>query len=82
MSSINRADTKPAAARPRRAFWVLLAIAVLAMGSLTSALARPPGAWTGLTVAASGVVPLPAAALACRVMVALEHRRRRASART
>ncbi len=82
MSSINRAKTKPAATRPRRAFWVLVAIGVLAMGSLTSALARPPGAWTGLTFAASGGVLLLATALACRVMVALEQQRRRRSTGT
>jgi hypothetical protein len=79
MSALNRAGAKPAQAKPRRAFWVLVAIAVLAMGSLTSALARPPGPWTGLAVAASGVVLLLASALAGRVMLALEKRRRRES---
>ena len=74
--------TEPAqsTAHPRRVFWVLVAVAVLSTGSLTSALARPPGAWTGLTVAASGVVLLLAATLASRVMLALEQQRRRASA--
>ncbi len=76
MSASSRTVAKPAAAKARRAFWVLVTIAVLAMGSLTSALARPPGAWTGLTVAASGVVLLFAAALAGRVMAALACRRR------
>ncbi len=80
MSPRHRAETRPGPARPRRAFWVLLAIAVLAMGSLSSSLARPPGTWTGLTVAASGVVLLLASTLACRVMLALERRRRRESA--
>jgi hypothetical protein len=80
MSALNRTENKPAGAKGRRAFWVLVAITVLATGSLTSALARRPGAWTGLTVAASGVVLLLASALACRVMVALEQRRRRGSA--
>jgi hypothetical protein len=79
MSALNRAETQSAQAKPRRAFWVLVAIAVLAMGSLTSALARQPGPWTGLSFAASGVVLLLASALAGRVMVALEHRRRRES---
>lgn len=79
MITLNRMGTKPTGAKPRRAFCVLLAIAVLATGSLTSALSRQPGAWTGLTVAASGLVLLLASALACRVMVALEQRRRHES---
>jgi hypothetical protein len=58
-------------ARARRTFWVLLTTTILATGSLTSALARPPGTWTGLTVAASGVVLALAATLTCRVMLAL-----------
>lgn len=80
MSAIHRTETRRAEAKPRHAFWVLVAMAVLAMGALTSALARPPGAWTGLTVAASGVVLVLASALACRVMLALEQRRRGESA--
>lgn len=80
MSAVKRTGGKAAEAKARRAFWVLIAIAVIAMGSLTSALARQPGALTGLTVAASGVVLLLASALACRVMVALEQRRRGESA--
>lgn len=76
MSSIDRTQAKAAGAKARRVFWVLVAIAILAMGSLTSALTRPPGMWTGLTVAVSGVVLLLAAALACRVMAALACRRR------
>lgn len=79
MSASKSTDARTAT-NPRRAFWVLVAIAVLAMGSLASALARPPSAWTGLTVAASGVVLLLASALACRVMVALGQGRRRQSA--
>jgi hypothetical protein len=71
-----RPDTRPAHAKARRMFWVLVAITVLAMGLLTSTLARPASVWTGLTVAASGVVLLLASALACRVMLALEQRRR------
>ncbi len=49
MSSIDRTQAKAAGAKARRVFWVLVAIAILAMGSLTSALTRPPGMWTGLT---------------------------------
>lgn len=71
MSLVDRPGAKPAGAKARRVFWVLVAISVLASGSLTTALARRPGPWTGLSVAASGVVLLFAAALACRVMMAL-----------
>lgn len=74
-----RPERQQSAAHARRVFWVLVAIAVLAMGALSSALARQPGAWTGLSVAASGVVLLLASTLAFRVMVALEQRRRSAA---
>lgn len=73
-------ERQQSAAHARRVFWVLVALAVLAMGALSSALARQPGAWTGLSVAASGLVLLLASTLAFRVMVALEQRRRSAAA--
>ncbi len=67
--------------RPLRGFWVLLAIAALAMGVLSDALTKAPGPLTGLTVAGSGIILLIALALACRTMIALDHARRPRSRR-
>lgn len=61
----------------RRSFWTLTVVAIAAAGSLSAALAAPPGARTGLRVAASGLVLLAATALAARVMFFLERARRR-----
>lgn len=52
-------------------------VAVAAAGSMSAALAAPPGALTGLRVAVSGLVMVTAVALAARVMVILERARRR-----
>jgi len=57
-------------------FWFLLTIAVLATGALSAALTKAPGPLTGLTVAGSGAILLVALALACRIMIALDHERR------
>ena len=67
-------------AQTDRAFWVLLVTAVLGMGSLTGALGRQPGVWTGLTVAEWGAVLLLVTVLACDVLVALVPPHRRESA--
>jgi len=56
----------------RRSFWFLVALAVLATGALTSAVAAPPSPLTGLRVAADGLVLASTFALATRVMIALE----------
>jgi hypothetical protein len=56
---------------------MLLCAAVLASGSLSSALAAPPGPLAGLRVAGSGVVLVVAVALAARVLVVAERARRR-----
>jgi hypothetical protein len=64
--------------RARRAFWILVLIAVLASGSLSAALTAQPGPITGVRVAASGLMLLGSLALATRVAVALERARRRA----
>ncbi len=77
MSSTEPRRAQPNVARARRALWVLISVAVLALGSLASALTRAPSALTGLTVAASGVLLLTATLLAARVIAALEQRRRR-----
>jgi len=61
-----------------RSFWLLVAVAVLATGALSSALAAPPSPLTGLRVAASGLVLLGSLTFAARVMIALEHARRQA----
>jgi len=63
--------------RARRSFWLLVAVAVLASGGLNAALLAPSGPLTGLSVAASGLILLASLTLAARVMVALEHARRR-----
>lgn len=73
MSARSTGVRPPSAAlrRAQRTFWVLLAVAILAAGFLSSSLAAPAGPVTGVRVAASGVVALTALALAARVMLAL-----------
>jgi len=66
----------------RRSFWLLVLVAALAAGALSSALGAAPSPLTGLRVAASGVVLLGALGLAARVMFALETARRRATSHT
>jgi len=61
-----------------RWFWSLVVVAVLATGSLSSALAAPPSPFTGLRVAASGLVLITSLTLATRVMIAVERIRRKA----
>ena len=58
--------------RARRSFWVLLLLAVLAAGSLSSALEAAAGPLTGLRVAGSGVVLVAAVILAARVLAVSE----------
>jgi hypothetical protein len=57
-------------------FWALVLIATAASGSVSSALAAPPGPLTALWFAASLVVALGSIALAVRLMSALGRRRR------
>ena len=61
----------------QRSFWFLVVVAILATGSLSSALAAPPSPLTGLRVAVSGLVLLASLTLATRVMIAAERARRR-----
>ena len=75
-----RRANRPASQRARRSFWLLVTVAVLAAGVLTSALSAAPGPITGLRVAASGVVLIAALTLATRLMAALERARKRARA--
>ncbi len=77
---------KPAArtavGRARLSFWLLIVVAVLAIGSLSSALGAPAGPVTGLRVAVSGVVLIAALTLSSRVLIALDRARRRIPAVT
>ena len=75
-----RRVNRPASQRARRSLWILVTVAVLAAGVLTSALSAAPGPITGLRVAASGLVLIAALTLAARVMAALERARKRARA--
>lgn len=67
----------PGHRQARRSFWLLVVIAVLATGGLNAALLAPSSPLTGLSVAASGLILLGSLTLAARVMIALEHARRR-----
>ena len=66
-----------ASRRALRSWWVLVALAVVAAGSLSSALAAPTGSWTGVRVAGSGLVLVLTVGLAARVMAAMDRARRR-----
>lgn len=55
--------------RVRRTFWVLVAVAVVATGSLSRALTADPGPATGVAVALAGLVALAAVGLALRILV-------------
>jgi uncharacterized membrane protein len=61
-----------------RWFWSLVVVAVLATGSLSSAFGAAPSPFTGLRVAASGLVLITSLTLATRVMSAAERIRRKA----
>ena len=58
--------------RARRSFWLLVVVAVLATGGLSSGLTADPSPITGLWVAAIGSVLIVSLALAARVMIACE----------
>lgn len=55
--------------RAHRSFWVLVLVTTVAMGTLSRALARPPGTTTGVAVVSSGVVLVVAGALALRILL-------------
>lgn len=55
--------------RVRLTFWVLVAVAVVATGSLSRALTAHPSPATGVTVALAGLVAAVAAGLALRILV-------------
>ena len=66
----------PVRRKAQRSFWILLAVAVLATGSLSSSLTATPSPTTGLRVAVSGLITLVSVTLAVRVMIALGRARR------
>ena len=55
--------------RVRRTFWVLVAVAVVATGSLSRALGAHPSPATGVAVALAGLVALAAVGMAVRILV-------------
>jgi len=63
---------------PRRSFWILVLVAVLASGSLSTALQADAGHLAGIRVALSGLVMVVSVALAARVMTAVDRAHRRA----
>lgn len=65
--------------RALRTFWILVAIAVLAAGWLSTALATAASTLVGLQVATSGLVLTFAVVLAARVLAAVERARRRST---
>ena len=78
MSAHFRQPKAPHPVRPKalRSFWILVGVAVLAAGSLSSSLTATPSPTTGLRVAVSGLIALLALTLAIRVMMALSRARR------
>jgi hypothetical protein len=60
--------------RACRAFWALVAIAAVAMGVLSDALAARPGPGAGIAVALSAGVLVASVALAARILVRLDRR--------
>jgi hypothetical protein len=78
MSAHFRQPKAPHPVRPKalRSFWILVVVAVLAAGSLSSSLTATPSPTTGLRVAVSGLIALLAITLAIRVMMALGRARR------
>lgn len=64
--------------RAHRSLWILIGIAILMAGALTTALAAPPSPLTGLSFALSAMIFVVVFALATRVTIALERARRMA----
>jgi hypothetical protein len=67
---------RPVRRNALRSFWILVGVAVLATGSLSSSVTASPSPATGLAVALSGLIALLAITLAVRVMMALGRARR------
>ena len=67
---------RPVRRNARRSFWILVVVATLATGSLSSALSASPSPAAGLAVALSGLIALLAITLTVRVMMALSRAHR------
>lgn len=67
-----RAASRGSAGPARRRFWILLTVAVLAGGVMSSALAVSPSPQAGVAVALGGLVLIGSVAGAARIMLALE----------
>lgn len=59
------------ARRARRAFWTLVAVAIVLTGALSWVLEMPPSPRTGLAVAVIGLPLVAVIALAARLLLAL-----------
>lgn len=62
--------------RAQRSFWLLVVLAALAMGVLSTAVTSAPSPGAALTVTTAGAILAGALALATRVLVALDRARR------
>ncbi len=67
--------------RARRAFWILVAAAVLLAGAISWLAQRPAGPWTGTGIAVLGILATADIALAGRLLLALTGRLPAAHAR-
>jgi hypothetical protein len=76
---ISRPTTASTPQRAARSLWLLVGVAVLASGSVSTALTAHSGPFTGVRVAASGLVLVASVALAARVLLAIERARRRSA---
>ena len=69
------ADRPDPTTRARHSFWLLVLIAALAAGGLSTTLVAHPGPATGAGVALSGLVLVVSLTLATRVLLALDRAR-------
>ena len=63
--------------RARRSFWLLVGVAVLAVGGLSQAVSAQAGPLAAIGLATSALLLVVSLMLAARVMVAIERARRR-----
>lgn len=68
--------TGPASTRARRWFWLLVAIAILAMSGLYQSISADPSMWAGLGVLGSSLLLLGATAQATRILLAMDRQQR------
>ncbi len=66
--------------RAGKSFWILLVVAFVSVGALSSALTADPSPATGVRVAVSGIVLVVAVALEVRVMTAIDRARKNRAA--